>query len=58
VPKLLLEKRKTVGIRVPDHPVCRRLLELFSNPIISTSASLADQPISMIRMRSWIRFIT
>jgi len=44
VPKLLLEKRKTVGIRVPDHPVCRRLLELFSNPIISTSASLADQP--------------
>ncbi|NLP11543.1 threonylcarbamoyl-AMP synthase [bacterium] len=44
VPKLLLEKRKTVGIRVPDHPVCRGLLELFSNPIISTSASLADQP--------------
>ncbi len=44
VPKLLLEKRKTVGIRVPDHPVCRRLLELFPNPIISTSATLADQP--------------
>ena len=44
VPKLLLEKRKTVGIRIPDHPVCRRMLELFSDPIISTSACLADDP--------------
>jgi tRNA threonylcarbamoyl adenosine modification protein (Sua5/YciO/YrdC/YwlC family) len=44
VPKLLLERRKTVGIRVPDNPTCSRLLELFSNPIISTSATLAEEP--------------
>ncbi len=43
VPRILLEKRKTVGIRVPDHAVCRALLAEFGKPIISTSASLHDQ---------------
>jgi tRNA threonylcarbamoyl adenosine modification protein (Sua5/YciO/YrdC/YwlC family) len=40
VPKVLLEKRKTVGIRVPDNSVCRALLAAFGNPVISTTASL------------------
>lgn len=40
VPRILLEKRKTVGIRVPDHPVCRALLDGLGHPVISTSASL------------------
>jgi len=40
VPKVLLEKRKTVGIRVPDNIVCQALLSEFGNPVISTSASL------------------
>lgn len=39
VPKILLEKRKTVGIRVPDNIVCHTLLEEFGHPIISTSAT-------------------
>lgn len=39
VPKILLEKRKTVGIRVPDNTVCHALLAEFGGPIISTSAS-------------------
>ncbi|MEJ2109088.1 MAG: L-threonylcarbamoyladenylate synthase [Acidobacteriota bacterium] len=43
VPKVLLEKRKTVGIRVPDNKVCQALLAEFGNPIISTSACLPDQ---------------
>lgn len=43
VPKVLLEKRKTVGIRVPDNTVCHALLAEFGNPIISTSACLPDQ---------------
>jgi tRNA threonylcarbamoyl adenosine modification protein (Sua5/YciO/YrdC/YwlC family) len=43
VPKILLEKRKTVGIRVPDNPVCSGLLSEFGQPIISTSACLSDQ---------------
>ncbi|MBN2338819.1 MAG: threonylcarbamoyl-AMP synthase [Acidobacteria bacterium] len=40
VPRILLEKRKTVGIRVPDHPVCQALLDGLGHPVISTSASL------------------
>ena len=43
VPKILLEKRKTVGIRVPDHVVCQALLAEFGRPIISTSACLHNQ---------------
>jgi len=43
VPKILLENRKTVGIRVPDSTICHALLAEFDNPIISTSACLADQ---------------
>ena len=43
VPKIILEKRRTVGIRVPDHPISQRLLEGLGKPIISTSATLANQ---------------
>jgi tRNA threonylcarbamoyl adenosine modification protein (Sua5/YciO/YrdC/YwlC family) len=43
VPRILLEKRKTVGIRVPDNIACHDLLAEFGKPIISTSASLHDQ---------------
>jgi tRNA threonylcarbamoyl adenosine modification protein (Sua5/YciO/YrdC/YwlC family) len=43
VPRILLEKRKTVGIRVPDNVACQALLAEFGKPIISTSASLHDQ---------------
>ena len=43
VPKLVQNpKRKTTGIRVPDHPVCMALLNALENPIISTSAHLLD----------------
>ncbi len=41
VPKLVLNpKRKTTGIRVPNHPICLALLNILGNPIISTSAHL------------------
>lgn len=40
VPRILLEKRRTVGIRVPDNEICRSLLAEFGHPIISTSASV------------------
>ncbi|MDI7266798.1 MAG: L-threonylcarbamoyladenylate synthase [Myxococcota bacterium] len=39
VPRLVLTKRNTVGIRVPDHPAARMLLQQLGQPIISTSAS-------------------
>lgn len=39
VPRLVMSpKRKTTGIRVPDHAVCQALLQSLNNPIISTSA--------------------
>jgi tRNA threonylcarbamoyl adenosine modification protein (Sua5/YciO/YrdC/YwlC family) len=44
VPRILLETRKTVGIRVPDNKACHALLAEFGRPIISTSACLPDQP--------------
>lgn len=44
VPKLVMSpKRKTTGIRVPDHSICQALLETLGNPIISTSAHLPDE---------------
>ncbi|MEQ8535907.1 MAG: L-threonylcarbamoyladenylate synthase [Coleofasciculus sp. D1-CHI-01] len=44
VPRLVMSpKRKTSGIRVPDHPVCQAILEALGNPVISTSAHLPDE---------------
>lgn len=40
VPKIMLTKQKTVGIRVPDHPVCQALIEGLGNPILNTTALL------------------
>ena len=42
VPKIMLTKRKTAGIRVPDHPICLELVEMLGNPIISTSATMPN----------------
>jgi len=44
VPKILQTKRRTVGIRVPNHPICLELVSLLGHPIISTSASLPEEP--------------
>ncbi|MBW6520518.1 MAG: threonylcarbamoyl-AMP synthase [Desulfoarculaceae bacterium] len=37
VPKIMATRQKTVGIRVPDHPICLLLLETLGNPIVNTS---------------------
>ena len=42
VPKMMLTKRKTAGIRVPDHNICLRLVEALEHPIISTTANQQD----------------
>jgi tRNA threonylcarbamoyl adenosine modification protein (Sua5/YciO/YrdC/YwlC family) len=39
VPRIMLTKRQTVGIRVPDHPICLAIVEALGHPIISTSAA-------------------
>jgi tRNA threonylcarbamoyl adenosine modification protein (Sua5/YciO/YrdC/YwlC family) len=42
VPKIMLTKRKTVGIRVPDNAICLSVVRELGRPIISTSALLND----------------
>jgi tRNA threonylcarbamoyl adenosine modification protein (Sua5/YciO/YrdC/YwlC family) len=42
-PKILQTKRKTIGLRVPDHPVALALLEAMGRPLISTSAIWEDE---------------
>jgi tRNA threonylcarbamoyl adenosine modification protein (Sua5/YciO/YrdC/YwlC family) len=39
VPRIMLTKRQTVGIRVPDHPICLAIVEALGHPIISTSST-------------------
>ena len=44
VPRLVMNaKRKTTGIRVPNHPICAALLAALDHPIISTSAHLLSE---------------
>jgi tRNA threonylcarbamoyl adenosine modification protein (Sua5/YciO/YrdC/YwlC family) len=40
VPKIMLTKRSTAGIRVPDNPICLALVKELGHPIITTSAQL------------------
>lgn len=42
VPKIILPKRHTTGIRVPDNAVCNALLAELGSPIISTSVKTED----------------
>jgi len=46
VPKIMLSKRKTVGIRIPDNRICLAIVQTFGRPIISTSAGY-DDPFSL-----------
>lgn len=39
VPKKLWSKRKTVGIRIPDHKVALKIVEGLGHPIVSTSTT-------------------
>jgi len=41
VPKIMLTKRSTAGIRVPDNQICLAIVKELGHPIISTSAQLS-----------------
>jgi tRNA threonylcarbamoyl adenosine modification protein (Sua5/YciO/YrdC/YwlC family) len=45
VPKIMLTRRRTAGIRVPANNICIELVEEMGNPIISTSAKTPDNAI-------------
>lgn len=42
VPKMVLTKQKTVGIRVPDHPVTIALVRELGRPLVTTTAARPD----------------
>jgi tRNA threonylcarbamoyl adenosine modification protein (Sua5/YciO/YrdC/YwlC family) len=49
VPRRLLHpKKRTVGVRIPDHPVVRELLRAMGEPILSSTLMLAgdDEPMT------------
>ncbi|WP_055075698.1 L-threonylcarbamoyladenylate synthase [Pseudanabaena sp. 'Roaring Creek'] len=51
VPKLVLNpKRKTTGIRVPNHMVSQALIEALGNPVISTSANLKEDVLDSLEL--------
>jgi tRNA threonylcarbamoyl adenosine modification protein (Sua5/YciO/YrdC/YwlC family) len=39
VPKIIQTKRRTVGVRIPDHAVILSLVHAFGRPVISTTAA-------------------
>jgi tRNA threonylcarbamoyl adenosine modification protein (Sua5/YciO/YrdC/YwlC family) len=43
VPKIMLTKQKTVGIRVPDSQICLAIIEQLGNPMLNTSALREDR---------------
>jgi tRNA threonylcarbamoyl adenosine modification protein (Sua5/YciO/YrdC/YwlC family) len=43
VPHYFQSKKKTVGIRIPDHQVPRQIVEMLGNPIMTTSVHDEDQ---------------
>lgn len=46
--KVQHERRRTVGIRIPEHPVTRALLEALDGPLMSSTLQLPDddEPLS------------
>jgi len=43
VPKIMLTNQKTIGIRVPDHPIPLALVKELGGPIITTSVTKPDE---------------
>lgn len=42
VPKIMLRKRRTIGVRMPDHPITLALLEELDDPLLTTSIRTPD----------------
>ncbi|MBF0097990.1 MAG: threonylcarbamoyl-AMP synthase [Magnetococcales bacterium] len=42
VPKNILPKRKTIGLRIPSHPICQALLQEVGEPLLSATVRLPN----------------
>ncbi len=45
VPKVMLTKRNTVGIRVPDNKICLEIVRALGHPIVTTSANISNEEV-------------
>jgi tRNA threonylcarbamoyl adenosine modification protein (Sua5/YciO/YrdC/YwlC family) len=45
VPKIIQSRRRTVGIRLPRHPVAPALVRALGRPLITTSATVDNAPL-------------
>ncbi|MDX8390624.1 MAG: L-threonylcarbamoyladenylate synthase [Mariprofundaceae bacterium] len=43
LPKRVFGKRRDVGIRIPNHPVCSMLMQLADSPLLATTMQFADE---------------
>jgi tRNA threonylcarbamoyl adenosine modification protein (Sua5/YciO/YrdC/YwlC family) len=43
IPKLFRNRKKTVGIRIPDHPIAMEIVRELGRPIMTTSIHDADE---------------
>ena len=43
VPKLFRNKKKTIGVRIPEHPIPLAIVEALGNPILTTSLKSDDE---------------
>jgi len=43
IPKLFKNKKRTLGIRIPNNTICRSIVENFGNPLIATSVHDDDE---------------
>lgn len=43
VPDSLSTRQKTVGVRIPDNPICQAIVHELGHPLVTTSANLSGQ---------------
>ncbi len=43
VPRIFQSRKKTIGIRVPDNPIIREIVQVYGTPLISTSIYDEDE---------------
>ncbi len=45
--RVLHPKRKTIGLRIPEHPLPRALLEALGEPMLTSTLSMPGEPVPM-----------
>ncbi len=45
--RILHANRKTIGVRIPDHPVAQALLKVFGEPLVSTTLTLPGDTVPL-----------